>query len=195
MLGNYDTIGCSKVAPEVNIELTKSRWLKAKHDLDEAKYIEQLVFSDYVRTIRQNLTTWDYRIPMIKAAQSEFDKKKKKERTNLTYIENSIKEDFFSDFTDRDKALKLTAILSGGYESYYWSLQFTLYGAEYYIQIPAREQLTTKNIEYANEGKFVFLKRESSCCVAVKASAWTAEDLAKKIKEYINGHETDTATL
>ena len=173
----------------VNIELIESRWNKAKQDLEEAKYLERLIFRDYVQTIKSYKTIWDYRIPMIRQAQTEIDKKKKKERENISYIEYEIKETFFK---DKDYfSIKIHSIISGGVEGYYWSLCFNINEEEYIIQIPSREMLDINNIHSAHEGKFVFLKRTSSCSIAVLFDSWTEEEFAEKIKKYFETKEED----
>lgn len=174
----------------VNIELIESRWNKAKQDLEEAKYLEKLIFRDYVQTIKSYKTIWDYRIPMIRQAQTEIDKKKKKERENISYIEYEIKETFFK---DKDNfSIKIHSIISGGVEGYYWSLCFNINEEEYIIQIPSREMLDINNIHSAHEGKFVFLKRTSSCSIAVLFDSWTEEEFAEKIKKYFETKEETT---
>jgi hypothetical protein len=168
----------------LNIEKLKARWKQAKAAVEDAKYLEKLIFCDYVKTIRSFKSTWDYRIPMIKAAQSETDKKKKSERKNLSYIESAIKEAFFE--TEDRFEIKIHEIMSGGFEGYYWDLHFKVSTDEFIIQIPSREALSVTNIEYAHEGKFVFLKRTSSCCTSVQFDNWTEEGFAEKIKEYFD---------
>lgn len=170
--------------PDLKIQATKDRWVKAKQDLEDAKYLEHLISMDFVRTIKSTLTAWDYRVPMIKLAQNETDKKKKKERENLSYIEHQIKEDFFKD-EDRFN-IKIHNIVSGGFEGYYWQLYFNVNKEEYVISIPHRENLTVKNIEYAYEGKFAFLHRTSECSWLIEFTDYTEEGMAKKLKEYFD---------
>lgn len=169
----------------------KTRLSNARAAVEDAKYVEQLIFSDYVRTIKSHKTTWDYRVPTIKAAQQEVGKTKKKERANLSYVESAVKEDFFNEL---DFGIKIHEILSGGFEGYYWNLAFNIDKTEYIIQIPSRSELTLDNIKYAHEGRFVFLKRTSSCCTTVLFEDWTEEGLAIKIKEYFNNENT-TSTV
>jgi hypothetical protein len=170
-----------------NINKVKSRWQQAKAALEDAQYLEELIYADYVRTIRAHKTTWDYRIPSIKSALDELTKKKKSEQKNLAYIGSCLKEDFFED-TDAD--INVHDIISGGYEGYYWQFYFNVYECEYIIQIPVRAELTTKNIGYAHEGKFVFLKRTSPHCTKVLFDDWTEAGLAKQIKSYIHVNES-----
>lgn len=188
----YDS-DCDKEDLSSSIEPIKRRWLQAKASLEDAKYIEQLIFSDYIRTIRSFKTTWDYCIPMIELAVQEVDKKKKKERENISFIEHKIKETFFEDEKRFD--IKINKIISGGYESYHWQMYFVINNIEYAIQIPSREKLTTNNFIFAQEGKFAFIKRISPSCTCVQFTDWSEEGLAKKIKDYfsteLNVNEVD----
>lgn len=168
--------------PTLKIIATRDRWVKAKNDLEDAKYLERLIFCDYVRTVRNAKTVWDYRIPMIKAARDEIGKTKKKERENLSYIEHEVKNAFFKD-NDNIK-IKIHNIITGGYEGYYYELFFKVNKEEYAVQIPHRDQLTTENISYAYDGKFAFLHRTSECSTSVEFMEYSEEEFAKKCREY-----------
>lgn len=162
------------------IEKIKLRLDQAREATKDAQYIENLVLLDYVRTLKTSKTTWDYRIALIEKAQKEIDKKYKKERTNLSYIEQAVKDEFFFDF---DFKLKIKEILCGGYEGYYWQLYFEFKGETYVLQIPSRDKLTVKNLTWAQEGKFVLFKQSAAHCITALFSDWTVNGLAKKIKE------------
>lgn len=179
--------------PELKIMAIRDRWVKAKHDLEDAQYIEQLVFHDFVRSVRNSKTVWDYRIPMIKAARDEIGKKKKKERENLSYIENEIKESFFKDNDRID--IKIHKIIQGGYEGYNWNLYFNVGKEEYCIIIPNREMIDSTNITYAYEGKFVFERKTSECSSCVEFMDWSEEGFAQKCKEYFEKEKTNVENL
>ena len=166
----------------LEIEKIKARWTQAKKDLEDAQYLERLIHSDYVRTIRSFKSVWDYRSKAIENARTEIGKKKKKERENLSYIEQSIKEDFFS--TNERVDIKIKDIIAGGYEDYYWLISFDIFDAEFLIQIPMREKLTVKNLSSAHNGKFVFLKKTNSHTTTVLFDDWTEKGLATQIEEY-----------
>lgn len=168
--------------PELKIATIRDRWVKAKHDLEDAQYIEQLVFHDFVRSVCNSKTVWDYRIPMIKAARDEIGKNKKKERANISYIEGEIKESFFKDDDRID--IKIHKIIQGGYEGYHWNLYFNIGKEEYCIIIPNREMIDSTNITYAYEGKFVFEHTTSECSSCVEFMDWSEEGFAQKCKEY-----------
>jgi hypothetical protein len=175
----------------IAINNVKSRWVKARSDLEDAKYLESLIFRDFVGTVKKAKTVWDYRIPMLKAAQSEIGKKTKKERENLSYIESQIKDTFFKD-ENRFK-VKIHNIVSGGYEGYYWQVHFKINKDNFIIQIPNRDALDITNFNYAYEGKFVFYKSEGNCTIAVQCDDWTEEGFAKCLKKYFYGYFSDKA--
>jgi hypothetical protein len=170
----------------------KSRWKRAKDDVKDAQYIERLIAQDYIKTIRSFKTIWDYRLPSLEKAISEVNNKKKKERENISYVEKSIKDDFFNDFPELE--IKIKQIITCGYEACARQLCFDIYGVTHIIQIPNRGSLTFENLSHAHEGRFVFLKQTSQHCTKVLLEDWTVEGLAEKIKEYIN-EEFGTSTI
>ena len=177
--------------PATEINKVANRWGQAKKDVEDAKYIEKLIFQDYVRTVRSFKTVWDYRIPMIKAAQSEIGKTKKKERENLSYIEDTIVEEFLR---ENDK-IKVCEIIQGGREGYYWQIHFNFMDGkkvldkEYVIQIPNRESINTGNFDYAQRGMFAMYERTHPCSIAMMYGEWTPEDIKEKMTAYLNRKE------
>ena len=166
------------------ITCIKTRWKQATEALKDAQYLEQLIYADYVRTIKSFKTIWDYRISSIEKAISEVGKTKKKERENLSFIETSIKEDFFNDIADIN--IKINKIVTCDYAAYAYQLYFDVRGTEFSIQIPVRARLNTENLKYASEGRFEFIQTTSAVSTKVICSDWSVEGLAKKIKEHLN---------
>ena len=74
--------------------------------------------------------------------------------------------------------------MSGGYEGYYWNVEFEGYGQTFYISIPMMDNINTKNIGSAHDGMFAFIVRESSYCTYVKKKSYKIEDIAEYIKSY-----------
>ena len=93
------------------------------------------------------------------------------------------------DFLNNDKNFKLTKIISGGYEGYYWRFEFAAYGKTVYIEIPVMSRLTPENIEYAHYGMFVFGVYESNCCYRLLKGTYEMKELAAFIKEYFEKTE------
>ena len=182
---NFEGPNESEIQQVNAINQAKAFWIQAKCEKEYADRIEKLTYLDYVNTIRSLPSMWEYRNQHIKDAQSEVDKKKKKERQNISYIEYAVKKDFFGD----EENIKIDKIIQSGLETYGWNLYFTLYGVRYYIQIPIRSNLTSDNLEWANYGMFEFVEEEQPSCWTVRCSDYTEEGLAKKIKEYLHPEE------
>ncbi len=189
---NWEDADNEDIAKVEEITTIKSRWNRAKEDLKDAQYLERLISLDYLKTIKSFRTIWDYRLASIEKAVSEVNNKKKKERENISYVEKSIKEDFFKDYPELD--IKINNIITCGYEAYARQFCFKIYSEEYILQIPNRKLITLENLCHTHEGKFVFLKKTSQCSTKVLFEDWTTDGLAKKIKEYLN-EEYGTSTI
>lgn len=175
-------IDCCENNSAINIQVTKDRWIKARRDLEDAKYIEELIHRDFINHIRNYKTTWDYRLPTVKSAVDELkitDGRKKK--PSLSYLNSCIKEDFF---TNLDVKIKVNNIISYGYEGYRWQMDFEINGEIYSISVPDKTKINAENLDHAYEGKFAFLHRTSECSVSVEFTDYREEKMAKYIEEY-----------
>lgn len=175
-------IDCCENNAVINIQTTKDRWIKAKHDLEDAKYIEELIHRDFINHIKSYQTTWDYRLPTVKSAVDELkitDGRKKK--PSLSYLNSCIKEDFF---TNLDVKIKINNIISYGYEGYHWQMDFEINGETYSISVPDKTKINAENLNHAYEGKFAFLHRTSECSISVEFADYHEENMAKYIEEY-----------
>ena len=176
LLNNYEK------DPAVDIAAVKAMYDAQVHKVEREEYIKNLLFADYVRQIKMNLSKYDYMEDIFNAAQSQLDKTKKKEREQLTTIEDFIKQDFFgSDYYN----FKLTNITRGGYETYYWSVEFEGYGRTVAIIIPVKAHLSIKNIQLAYDGMFAFSVKESESTWSVKIKSYDIKSVADYIKGYL----------
>lgn len=170
-----------------NINYMKSLYDAQVLKLEREECIKILLFEDYVKQIKSNISRYDYLEDVFRSAQEELRKKlnkelSKKDYKNLKCIETNV----MGDFLNNDKNFKLTGIVSGGYEGYYWSLEFEGYEKKFCIQIPVMKYITTKNIKYANHGKFVFSVEKSKSFWTTLKSSYKIKDIADFIKEYFN---------
>lgn len=168
--------------PIARILSVKDRWKKAKQDLEDAKYLEDLIHKDYIIAIKQYATAWDYRLPTIKAAVDELkitDKRKK--RHNLECLNSWIKDEFFPEV---DVEIKVNNIISYGYENYTWQMDFEIDGETYAICVPNKRQIDMKNADHAHYGQFAFMHRTSECSIKVEYTNYDIEKVAGYIKVY-----------
>ena len=175
--------------PIERILSVKDRWKKAKQDLEDAKYLEDLIHKDYITAIKQYATAWDYRLPTIKSAVDELkitDKRRK--RHNLDCLNSWIKDEFFPEV---DVEIKVNKITSYGYESYTWQMDFEIEGETYAICVPNKHQIYMENAEHAYYGQFAFMHRTSESSISVEHTNYDIEDMAKYIKNYFDGTVPD----
>lgn len=162
------------------IEKVKEIYLSQKDKVEREKYLLDLVILDYAATIRSNKTVWDYREASFKSAQHQEKEKYKKDREQFEYIKSSVIDTFFNG----NKEVKITHLISGGYEGYYWQVQGSFKGVEFAVQIPIRAKITAHNMGDASYGKFIFLVKTGSCCWTHMAYSYEEEDITKFIREY-----------
>lgn len=166
------------------IEETKARWKKSKKDLEDAKYIENLIHIDFIRSIKNYQTAWDYRLSIIKYAIDELEiTDKRKKRPNLDCLNNWIKKEFFPEV---DVNIKVDKITSYGYEGYHWQMDFDINGETYSISIPNKNMINMDNADHAYEGKFAFLHRTSESSISVEYTDYDIEKMAKFIDDYFD---------
>lgn len=174
----------NRKSPIEHIQLIKARWEKAKFDLAEAQYLEELIHLDYLNSIRNCKTAWSYRIPMIKAAVDELSiKDKRRKRENLKYLNSAIKQDFFHNM---DVKISIEKIIRCGYEAYGWQLKFDLNNKGYSIFIPDLNELDLKNLSYAHYGMFAFAYEKESNYTVVEYQSYSIEDMSNFISDYFN---------
>lgn len=163
-----------------DIEYVKSMYDAQVNKVKQEEYMRDLLFADYVRKVKCHKSRYDYIENVFKEAQSQVGKKKKKEREQLSVIEQFVRDDFFNN----NPNFKIVNIISGGYENYYWNVEFEYCGNTVCISIPNTNNITTKNIMYAHNGMFAFEIKESEHCWSVKKMSYKIEDVAEYIKEY-----------
>ena len=177
----YDFYDYKKEDPIADIEYVRGMYEAQVHKVKQEEYMKDLLFADFVRKVKRNKSRYDYISDnTFKEAQSQIGKKTKKERGKLEVLKGFIMEDFLNN----NKNFKLTEIISGGYESYVWHINFEYFGNTIQITIPMMDSITVENIKYAYNGMFAFSIKEGSCCWSVKKMSYKIEDVAEYIKEY-----------
>lgn len=166
--------------PISEIENVKNMYYVQVQKVKQEKYIENLLFADYVRKVKTNLSRYDHIKDMFSVAQKQIDKKGKKEKEQLKTIESLIKKDFLNN----DNNFNLINIIRGGWEAYYYDAEFEGYGLTFRISIPMMNNIDVRNFDSANKGMFAFTVKESEYCWSVKKMSYKIEDIAVYIKGY-----------
>ena len=168
--------------PIAEISYVKKMYKEQLEKVNKETYIKNLMYADYVAKVKNNMSRYDTFNNLFADAQKQINKKKKSEKTELALLERLIREDFLND----DKNFKLVNIIRGGYEGYYWSIEFEFYDQKFYISIPRMDSIDTNNFLHAHEGKFCFYVKESEYSWFCKESSYRIEDVAKYIRDYFN---------
>ena len=163
-----------------NIEYVKNLYDLQVYKVKNEKYIEDLLLKDYVRAIKENVSRYDF--VDFNAAQKEVKEKAKNKRKNIEFLRNLMIDDFFNN----DDNFKITSMMSCGYDNYAWAIEFAGYEKVIRINIPIVKNLTTKNIDYASQGMFCFLVRESNSCWNTLKQSYKIKDIADYIYEYFS---------
>lgn len=160
-----------------NIAYASKLYYEQQEKVKKEKYLEDLLFADYVEKIKQNQSRYDYCEQQLKEAQNELKQKGKK--PHLRNFEKLLQEDFFNDLP-----IKIKDIIYGGYERYYWNINFDLNCKEYALQIPMVNNITTENVKYASYGQFVLYEVNGSSWETIVQS-YKIEDISQYIKTLI----------
>lgn len=183
----YDFYDSMKKDTIAEIEYVRGMYEAQAHKVKQEEYVKNLMFADYVKRVKSNRSRYDYIEGVFKEAQGQIGKKKKKEREQLSTIEEFVKKDFLNNCN----LFKLTGLISGGYEGYYWNVEFEGFGQKFYISIPMMDNINTKNIGSAHDGMFAFIVRESSCATYLKKKSYKIEDIAEYVKSYFGLDEVN----
>jgi hypothetical protein len=138
----YDFYDFKEKDPVADIEYVRGMYEAQVHKVEQEKYMKDLLFADFVRKVKKNISRYDLMENIFKEAQSQIGKKKKKERQILLVLEEFMQNDFFNN----NSSFKITRIVSGGYEGYYWDVEFDGYGKTIRITIPSMKNIGINNI-------------------------------------------------
>lgn len=187
MYNCYDSYDSREKDFVAEIEYVKGLYDAQAYKVKQEEYIKNLMFADYVKRVKSHKSRYDFIEQVFKDAQSQIGKKKKKEREQLSVLEEFIRDDFLNN----NNSFKIVGIISGGYESYYWNVELEGYGQTFYISIPNMNRIDITNIKHAHDGMFAFIVRESSCATYLKKKSYKIEDIAEYIKSYFGLDEVN----
>lgn len=157
-----------------NIEYVSNLYKVQENKVKSEEFVRDLLFKEYVRTVKQNLSRYDL-VNMFREAASEIGKKYKKERSHLEELQSWMREDFLND----DKKFKIKSIIECGLDGYAWDIEFEGHKTQLRIVVPIMANLTTENFKYANKGMF-------TCSIKKSEAHWTQLKASYSIKEISN---------
>ena len=80
--------------------------------------------------------------------------------------------------------IKISSIISCGYENYGYRVMFTKNKKEYFIFIPVHKVANTSNYKYMYYGKYVFGCYDGKCCYSNHLYTYNPSDINKALKEF-----------
>lgn len=165
-----------------SVEGAKKMWENQKLKVEQEKYIEKLIFSDFVNSVRNLPSRYAFSEKFFADAHKEIGKKLKKDRPNLDLLNGMIVCDFFNE----DRKFKITGIIACGMDTYGYDIVLKGYGKEVCIFIPRYRNITEKNIEFAKDGKYAFgvMDEGKSWSRTTLILDYDTEKIAQFIKEY-----------
>ena len=154
------------------MEISKANELvkEMQHEVDKYTKLLQLAKEDQVYTVTHNVNYFNL-LFRIKPADDYFHAPKNTDKRSKEYKDNKLMFESLEKYLEDEvfkKPVKIVDMYSGGYESYYYEIVFTVPNSDtkYTFTVPNPEVINTKNFEHAYEGKLAFgyYKNECSRC-------------------------------
>lgn len=175
------------------MEISKANELvnDMQHEVDKYTKLLQLTKEDQVYTVTHNVNYLQFLFRIKPAfnyfyAKPDTDKRSKEYKDNKRMFESLEK--YLEDKVFK-KPVKIVDMYSGGYESCYYEIVFTIPNsdAKYTFTVPNTEVINVKNFEFALQGKLAFgyYNKDESTHYIEKMS-YCIEDIIKAFEEFIN---------
>ena len=174
------------------MEISKANELvtEMQHEVDKYTMLLQFAKEDQVRTVIRNVNYFDFLFRIKPAfdyfhAPKDIDKRSKEYKNNKLMfgsLEKYLEEEVFK------KPVKIVDMCSGGYESYYYEIAFTVPDSDtkYTFTVPNPDVITVNNFEFAFQGKLAFGYYESESCHQIEMTSYCVKDITETFEEFIN---------
>lgn len=166
-----------------------------QHEVDKYTKLLQLAKEDRVDIIKHNVNYFNF-LFRVKPALEYFHTKPDVDKRSEEYKSNKLMFESLQKYLEDEvfkKPVKIVDMYSGGYESYYYEIVFTIPDSDikFLFIISNPEVMNVKNFEYAYEGKLAFgyYKNESSSYL--EKTSYCVEDITKAFEEFVNKKENE----
>ena len=174
------------------MEISKANELVTdmQHEVDKYTKLLHLAKEDQVNTVKHNVNYFDF-LFRIKPAQDYFHAPKDTDKRSKEYKANKLIFESLEKYLEDEvfkKPVKIVDMYSGGYESCYYEIVFTIPNSDtkYTFTVPNPDVINVKNFEFAFEGKLAFGYYESECSQHIEETSYCVEDITKGFEEFIN---------
>ncbi len=161
-----------------------------QREVDKYTKLLQLAKEDQVHTITHNVNYFNF-IFRIKPAYNYFYAPKDIDKRSKEYKDNKQMFESLEKYLESEvfkKPIKIVNMYSGGYESCYYEIVFTIPDSDtkYTFTVPNTETINTTNFEFAFEGKLAFGYYKSEHCHCIEETSYCVEDITNAFEEFIN---------
>ena len=174
------------------MEISKANELviEMQREVDKYTKLLQLAKADQVDTVKHNVNYLPFSFRIMPAykyfyAPEDTDKRSKEYKGNKLMFESLEK--YLEDEVFK-KPVKIVNIGCGGYECYYYQIEFTIPDSDtkYIFNVPNIDAINVKNFEYAYQGKLAFGYYESESSLYIEETSYCVEDITQAFEEFIN---------
>ena len=130
---------------------------------------------------------------MLNTAFNQQHKKKKSERPTFETVREIIAEHFFPSFEINE--IKITQIMSGGYEGYYYAFCITARGCKFELRIPAPGNIPKKKMDAVYYGQYALYDAHKEGYINLIKCAYWPESIAKAIEDFMKARETNNEKM
>ncbi len=157
-----------------------------QHEVDKYTKLLQLAKEDQVHTIKQNVNYFNF-IFRIKSAICYFHAPNDVDKCSKDYEADKLMFESLEKYLEEEvfkKPIKIVDMYSGGYEDYYYQIDFTIPDSDtkYIFAVPNPEVINVKNFEYAFEGKLAFGYYKGESFQHIEKTSYRVEDITKAFK-------------
>lgn len=173
-------------------EINKANGLviEMQHEVDKYTKLLQLAKEDQVYTVKNNVNYFNF-IFRIKPAFGYFHAPKNVDKRSKEYKANKLMFESLEKYLEDEvfkKPIKIVDMYSGGYENYYYQIEFTIPDSDtkYIFAVPNPKVINVNNFEYAYEGKLAFGYYKGESYQHIEKTSYLVEDITKAFEEFIN---------
>ena len=164
--------------------------IEMQHEVDKYTKLLQLAKEDQVHIVTHNVNYFDF-LFRIKPAFNYFHAPKDTDKRSKEYKDNKLMFESLEKYLEEEvfkKPVKIVDMCSGGYESYYYEIVFTIPDSDtkYTFTVPNPDTINVNNFEFAYEGKLVFGYYEGEYCHHIEKTSYCVEDITKAFEEFTN---------
>lgn len=169
------------------IETIKKRLTEQQKVIENAQYIESLIYNDLLTICRTPKNHFDYldESTFFKACM-EQNTKLKKDKQNYLFLKSLIEKNICN-----DNQIEIISISRCGYEGYGYEFRFEYCKQVFTLFVPILAQMCSNNFDSMHEGKLTLFKTEDWISSSI-ISSYKEDNIRIGLEEYLKNNEINT---